>query len=315
MSGQAIPDKPLLTPIYLQTEPNQPIDLGSVAIEFQHKDVTYRGTANATMKFLPDRDLTLVVPMEDDGPCSTLVGAGTKLAIAFPERGVTVDAFCSAIGGKYGGTVFSPTRSGITVTSPSSEISKVMFHLLKFPDFWGPEERGLEAGERAGHCDSQCRRAVLKAGGWVITVVDTDKTYELEKDLDSQGGYVITHVGEIVREDATSFTSEQLDDLLACLHHFLSFALGCWAGVACLLDLTTREAASSSNGEYAESPPALGMEWDHGSIGTTASSSHRSFPGSCLFGRARFGTTPWPVRCIGTSERVQASAKLALTRA
>jgi hypothetical protein len=59
-----------------------------------------------------------------------------------------------------------------------------------------------------------------------------NRTYDLEKKLDAQGGYVITHVGEIVREDGATFTSEQLDDLLTCLHHFLSFTLGCWAGVA-----------------------------------------------------------------------------------
>ena len=40
------------------------------------------------------------------------------------------------------------------------------------------------------------------------------------------------HMGQITREDESTFSSEQLDELLSCLHYFLSFALGRWAGVA-----------------------------------------------------------------------------------
>ena len=41
-----------------------------------------------------------------------------------------------------------------------------------------------------------------------------------------------THVGRMAREHGSTFSSEQLEDLLSCLHQFLSFASGRWAGVA-----------------------------------------------------------------------------------
>lgn len=39
-------------------------------------------------------------------------------------------------------------------------------------------------------------------------------------------------MGKIEREHGASFSSAELDDLLSCLHYFLSFALGRWAGLA-----------------------------------------------------------------------------------
>jgi hypothetical protein len=38
-------------------------------------------------------------------------------------------------------------------------------------------------------------------------------------------------MGKIERDNASTFTSEQLEDILQCLHYFLSFSLGRWAGL------------------------------------------------------------------------------------
>ena len=222
----------LVTPIYSQDEPNQAINLGQVAIQFEHEGTSYCRTANATMKFLPKCDFTFVVPLDGGDSSAGSLGVGTKLRLTLPDRGVTVELFCSAPGEKYGGLVFSPTRSGITVTQPSSNISTAVFHLFNFPDFWAPEDHGQAAAEPASQCARKFRRTLLKGDGWLITIAALDGIYELDKELDSQGGYAITHAGTVVREDETTFTSEQLDDLLTCLHHFLSFTLGCWAGLA-----------------------------------------------------------------------------------
>src|SRR5262249_874232 len=71
----------------------------------------------------------------------------------------------------------------------------------------------------------------LKADGWLITIAATEKTKDCAELLEAQGGFVITHVGRVVREDGSTFSSQQLDSLLGCLHRFLSFALGRWAGL------------------------------------------------------------------------------------
>ena len=225
-------DKTHYKPIYSQTEPNQAIKLGQVVIQFEHEGKSYHKTANATMTFLPKCDFTFVIPLDGDNSSIGQVSVGTKLKLTLPQRGVAEDFFCSAAGEKYGGLVFSPTRSCISVMQSSSIISSAIFHLFNFPNFWAPDDQCKAATKRATQSERKCKQAILKADGWIITISALDGINDLEKELDSQGGYLITHVGTISREDGTTFTSEQLDDLLTCLHHFLSFTLGCWAGLA-----------------------------------------------------------------------------------
>jgi hypothetical protein len=73
---------------------------------------------------------------------------------------------------------------------------------------------------------------ILKADGWAVTIAATAQTDSSIKALRKTGGFIITHVGHIAREDGACFSSDQLNDILICLHYFLSFALGRWAGVA-----------------------------------------------------------------------------------
>ncbi|MFM9959634.1 MAG: hypothetical protein ACKV2Q_00205 [Planctomycetaceae bacterium] len=78
-----------------------------------------------------------------------------------------------------------------------------------------------------------CRDNVsLKADGWNVAISATPKTTELTKRLKAEGGFIITHVGKIERDDGSCFSSQEISEFFPCLHYFLSFTLGCWAGVA-----------------------------------------------------------------------------------
>jgi hypothetical protein len=172
MSDQIEVDKPPITPIYSQDEPNQPIDLGQVAVQLECKGTSYRNKANVKMEFLQKHDLQFIVPLEGENLCCDLISVGRKLKLTLPERNITEDFFCAAIGGKHGGIVFSPARSGITVTQSSSTISTAIFHLFNFPDFWAPEDHSLRTAQSPVQCDRKCRRAILKANGWIITIAE-----------------------------------------------------------------------------------------------------------------------------------------------
>lgn len=235
MSDRIKVSSPLIDPIYSQTEPSQPIDLGRVAVQVDYKGTTHQEMANVAMRFVPDDRLEFVCPLEDKSPMfgRELFGDdGRSLSLTLIERGISFDVFCKAVGGDYNGIVFVPKTSGVMVTPPSNAISTVTFHLFNFPDFTGPEDYILMTGEPLRQGGQMCGRVVLKADGWNITVAATDRTDNLTKALKSQGGYALTHMGRIAREDGSTFSSEQLDDLLSCLHYFFSFALGRWAGVA-----------------------------------------------------------------------------------
>lgn len=235
MNERITVSKSLIEPIYSQTDPSQPIDLGSVPIHYEHEGKTHQSTASVTMKFAPSDRLEFVCPLEDEPPMFGLrpfVHAGSDVKVTLKERGITFDAFCAAVGGDCGGIVFRPRKSGVVVTLPSNAISTVTFHLFNFPDFNGPEDYILITGSPPLQAEKACGRIVVKADGWNITVAATEQTDRLTKALEAHGGYVLTHVGRIAREDGSTFSSQQLDDLLSCLQYFLSFALGRWAGVA-----------------------------------------------------------------------------------
>lgn len=233
----------LIDPIYSQSHTNQPIELGRVAIQFDHKGAAYPGTAKVAMRFVPEKRLEFVCPLEDKfrlfGAESFDAGREEKLALT--DRGITIDVFCSAVGGDHDEIVFTPKTSSVMATRPSNNISTATFHLFNFPDFFGPQDYILATCEPPRQSSRRCGRVVLSAYGWNITVAATDRTNSLTKGLEAQGGYALTHMGRIAREEGSTFSSEQLEDLLSCLHCFLSFALGRWAGVALPIGFDAQE--------------------------------------------------------------------------
>ena len=234
MTNQIHVSSPPIEPIYSQTGPNQTIDLGQVVVQFEYQGTAHQAIANVTMRFQPDDGLRFVVPLEGAAQ-SFGWGIGDScpyIKLTLVDSGVMFDAFYAGDDGDHGGTVFLPRKSAITVTARSNAISTVTFHLFNFPKFSGPEDYILATGKPSLQGAKACGRVVLKAYGWKITFAATDRTDTIEKSLEAQGGYALTHMGQIVREDGSTFASEQLDDLLECLAYFLSFAFGCWTGVA-----------------------------------------------------------------------------------
>ena len=269
MSERITVSKPLIEPVYWQSAPSQQIDLGKVALEFALDGNAFDAMAQVSMRFLPDDRLMFTVAPTDESerpPMSvedkfkafsahigtagapvdrTMTEAQMKVALAYgfwpggkwdgklvlKDRGVTVDAFCVKSGGD--GTIeFMPSVSVVTTTPPANNIAIAKFHLFNFPKFSGPDNYIITSDTQTRHISTACGRAILKADGWVVTIAATDKTDDLCKALEAQGGYAITHMGEIKREDGAAFSTHQLDDLMHCLHAFLSFVLGRWAGLA-----------------------------------------------------------------------------------
>ena len=236
MGNRIVLSSSLIEPIYWQSGPSEPMSLGQVAVQLDYKGTTYEDVAHFVMRFVPSHRLEVVCLFEDKPPMFGLelfVDDDGNLKLTLKDRGISFDVFCASVGGDQGGTVFLPKTSGVVVTCPSNSISNVTFHLFNFPDFMGREDHILTTNDppRQGW-QKRCGRVVLQADGWNVILAATDRTGRLTKALKAQGGYALTHVGRIAREDGSTFSSDQLDELLKCLHYFLSFALGRWAGVA-----------------------------------------------------------------------------------
>jgi hypothetical protein len=154
MSERIEVDRPLIESLYSQDEPNQPIELGQVAVQFDCQDAVYHKTANAIMRFLPKDSLEFVVPLEGEDSwlgMKLLQSSNSNIRLTLTDRAVTFDALLSSAGGKHGGLVFCPTQSAITVTQPSAAISSATFHLFNFPAFLGPENYSLKTGSPPRH--------------------------------------------------------------------------------------------------------------------------------------------------------------------
>lgn len=239
-------NKSLIEPMYSQSRPNETIKLGDVDVRFSHKGKTYQETAQVSMQFVPNERLLFVIPHKDTQNNvdieTTLLRRLNGGIYGLDEKwngkldltatGVVLDVFVKGYGGEYGAVTFVPESSAVRVTPKCSNISSVIFHLFNFPDFHGPDSYIFKYGTPPLQGAKVCGRTVFQADGWTITIAATDKTDELCKMLDREGGYVITHVGEIRRQDGSAFTNKELNLLVSCLHSFLSFVLGRWAGIA-----------------------------------------------------------------------------------
>lgn len=231
-------DRPLIEPIYTQSEPNQPIDLGSTPVQFTLRGKTYDCESHVYLRFVPTDRVCFVVPTESIGNPIDIFGLAVDNSwdgkFKLTDRGLTLDMLLVSIS-EDEGVVFTPKISCITVSGQSDSLIAAEFHLFNFPDFHGSNDYVLKHEDNHGLTEQLCGCTFLKAGGWHITIAATDQTNYLCKALRIQGGFVITHIVKVEREDGSLFSSKELENIRHCLHYYLSFVLGRWAGVALLV--------------------------------------------------------------------------------
>jgi hypothetical protein len=86
-------------------------------------------------------------------------------------------------------------------------------------------------GDWIGQDDRANRgRAVLSAAGWRVTIDSRPELDQIATDVDRTGGYAITHVGRLEREDGNPFTRDQAREMLTGLYWYCSFVTGAAGG-------------------------------------------------------------------------------------
>lgn len=224
-----------IEPVYFQVSPSEPIEFGTVAVQFTYEDKTYNATATATLRFSPNDRVLFIISGDD---AALQIGPGLfddkkwDRKLTLTDRGVAIDVLCSAIGGENGGIVFTPQKEPIQVRPQETNILRGTFHLMNCPDFFGPDNYILRTGKPPFQGGTSCGRAILRCDGWQITIAAIDQTRGLVKALKQQGGHVITHAGQIEQEDRSTFSSKELENQLGMITYFLSFVFGRWAGAS-----------------------------------------------------------------------------------
>jgi hypothetical protein len=74
-----------------------------------------------------------------------------------------------------------------------------------------------------------CGRVILEFDDWKITIAETEDTKQILEQLESVGGYAISHAGTVEKVDGAEYSSKELDDVLVAMASFFSFMLGRWS--------------------------------------------------------------------------------------
>ena len=113
-----------------------------------------------------------------------------------------------------GCNVLVPVQEPVTVLQTSKNLRSVGFHIINFPFL--EQEKSF---------------AFLKAGPWQVQIKPLPELSEIEKVLQADSGYSLTHECILQRNDGESFTTEEADNFLEVFHLFLSFVRGGNCGV------------------------------------------------------------------------------------
>jgi len=212
-----------LDPYYKTDEPNDPIVLYD-----DQAEVVYKGDASkkrATIRFvwLPSPRIEINVEHcwanlfgqnPPNPPTVTLKDGSAPLRIIWTNMRISADKNTQPF-----------SISGILEQPPSDnegvDIHRLYFHIANGPSFIGSPIRD-EAGKSFATA-----RAKLNAPPWrVVLDMTSQMRGESAEKLKRSGGYGITHVGSIEREDASQFRMADVESLLDSIGWMLSFCRG-----------------------------------------------------------------------------------------
>jgi hypothetical protein len=115
---------------------------------------------------------------------------------------------------------------GSAVRSTGVPAEKLIFHLVNFPDYIGlpirtESDRGI--GAFAG-------RLTFENDQWIGFVDSIPETSHLGEEQKQNGGFYISHVGEIRAKNNQYLDENQLDSICSNLRYLFGFCRGTWCG-------------------------------------------------------------------------------------
>jgi hypothetical protein len=218
-------------------------DESSILIHKGHAEVcinqnTYTGDGEVRLELLPRANIYLYgyfqrVPVED-----ALAGFGRGFGQAeissFSINGHKVEGFLLSPGGNMDAQEFNlkwcpRSEPIIGVGDESTQMSTLIFHLFNFVNLFGSRNSFQQDGStnyRIEHVDLICDQ-------WNIELKSLLSTRDDIKKLSEEGGYRLTHVGCIKRNDNKLFSGQNAQECLRALRFLLSFAKGGWCEPTC----------------------------------------------------------------------------------
>lgn len=199
---------------------NQEIKLAEDQIEFEPKTLKIKGNAQVFMRFIPKLEINIEATLFE---LFEKLITENKVEISIPSIQLSTKIFIKNLQNYQIRAI--PYGKPLLIGSPD-KTTKVIFHVLNFPEFLGKSDVIISEKNRS----ERRGQIILKYDGWQIKITAVRNLRSLFKSLKSEGGYVITHVGEIERLNKRSFSKDECEEILLVLHYFLSFAAGYFTG-------------------------------------------------------------------------------------
>ena len=207
----------------------------NLAAEIRIKENTYTGCADVRLDLLPQANICLCgyFPM-GSAEDAIEICIDQKEISSFSINGHQIKGF--RISSEYNSAdqqcniKWCPESEPVVVVGDdSTEMVRIVFHLFNFVNLLGTqrsmEENGIEK-RSIEHVD-------LAWDEWKIKLKSLFSTRKDIEKLKQEGGYKLTHIGEIQKADRTSFIGKDADDGLNALRFFLSFTKGGWCEPIC----------------------------------------------------------------------------------
>jgi hypothetical protein len=210
-----------IKPIYSTSKVDKPVRLyaGKLILDVEGK--TFHGTGSISLEWLPKPSVRWI--LKNSVPPLNL--GITPSAVVLKAKSISnkMQGQLSAAHFSGGADAKSPSVEGYLDNGEGQRgvvpIQSVLFHLANFIPFLGDVIRDPAGKAWQG-------RATLRADGWKLTVDSTEMGKRSTYQENAGGGFAISHVACLERDDGCSFSVADAKKLLESLYWFFSFCRG-----------------------------------------------------------------------------------------
>jgi hypothetical protein len=203
----------------------EPILVHEGELELHHDDGVIRGRGRLELVVLPGLRFTFVLPnVPIVGP--NVIGVSELAASGLEGR---LEAFAGHASLGPAGLV-SGSAEGAVGDAERASLGEVRFLVANLPDYIGDSLHGRRPLPDGGSQESYWRgRLSSSAVDWRIDLDLRSDHESIYARLKGQGGFEITHVGSLRRENGQPFSGTEAGEMLDALAGFLGFVCGAWA--------------------------------------------------------------------------------------
>lgn len=209
----------ILQPCYDFPKPNESILLTKMKVSVSIRGIVHNVDAEVLLRLLPDARI------EIHGSLPRSLGLLDFNSVNISVKdipGFIVRINIHSDGAKF---IWSPKSEPIIgIGTPSTELAYIVFHLFNYKPIMGTRR----SSEKEGNSIYAISHVDLKASGWNVELKSLKTPPHTSETLHETGGYGLTHVGCLRKEDGSSFDGKTAEEMLTALRFFFSFSKGMW---------------------------------------------------------------------------------------